>query len=225
MSLLVEWTAVRLPNVAEKQSRAPRWFDTRAFGVAIVVIFAALGVCAAGAQAKTRAVRCVGGSDRCTATVALAGLKTGDRVVIDLTDTDLQLEDITPSRPSVQVAYGFAGLSMREGGSQLVARILIDPPVPRGASVRFRFAVPPKATSCGNDQFTIDGAPIRLTDLAARNIDCLAARRAVEGCVAGTGPGVGWTVLQVDDQVLLRRKRQRVTFGLGNARSSCAPSG
>ena len=178
------------------------------------------------ASAKTRTIACAGGADRCTATLALAGLKSGDRVIVNLTDTDLQLRAITPSAPKVQAAYGFGGLSTRLGGSQFVARMLINPPVPAGATVRFRFAVPPKMTACGDDRFTIDGSAIHLRDVQARGLDCLAARRAVEGCVSGVGPGRGFaSVLQVDDLVILQGKGRRVTFGLGDAPSSCAPSG
>jgi hypothetical protein len=184
-----------------------------------------LAVAPAAAQAKTRVVTCVGGANACRATVALAGLKTGDRIVINLTDTDLVLKAITPSSTKAQGAYGFDGMSTRMGGSQFVANILINPPVPKGATVTFSFAVPPKSTACGDDQFTIDGASIRLLAIQATNIGCLAARRAAEGCVNGTGPGPGWTVLAVNDQVILQRKRQRVTFGLGTTRQSCAPSG
>ena len=177
------------------------------------------------AQARTRTVACVGGPHGCAATVALAGLASGDRVVIDLSDTDVQLAAITPSSPRVQAAYGFAGLSTRQGGSQFVARMLIVPPVPKGATVRLRFAVPPASTACGDDQFTIDGSAVRLTDIQASRIGCLGARRAAEGCVSGVGPGPRWTALEVDDQVILQRGRQRVAFRLGVTRSSCAPSG
>lgn len=180
---------------------------------------------APAAHAKTRTVTCSGTGDRCTATVQLAGLAKGDRVAIDLTDTDLALVSITPSKPSVQAAYGFAGLSTRQGGSQFVARFLINPPVPKGASVRFRFAVPPRMTACGDDQFTLAGAQVRLTGVEAHGVNCLKARRVAEGCVSGVGPGQGWVPLQVDDTVILWHGRQRVTFGLGDVRSSCAPSG
>jgi hypothetical protein len=180
---------------------------------------------APAAHAKTRSVTCAGGAKRCTATVNLAGLKKGDKVAIDLTDTDLALRSIKPSRPSVQAAYGFEGMSTRLGGSQFVVQFLIIPPVPKGASVRFRFAVPPKMTACGDDQFTVAGAQVRLTDVEGHGLGCMAARRVAEGCVSGVGPGRGWVPAQVDDTVILWRGRQRVTFGAGSAPATCVPSG
>jgi hypothetical protein len=223
---------LQLPKGMRAHARLQRRFRQAGAVRRNRVIFGVVAGCAAlaavapaGTQAKTRTVRCAGGANACTATVALAGLKTGDRVVIALTDTDLELAAITPSKPRVQAAYGFAGLSTRLGGSQFVARMLINPPVPKGAAVRFRFAVAPRSTDCGDDRFTIDGSEVGLVAIRATRIGCMAARRAAEGCVNGTGPGRGWGALQVDDQVILQRKGQRVAFGLGNARQSCAPSG
>jgi hypothetical protein len=184
-----------------------------------------LAVAAPAAHAKTRSVSCSGGAKHCTATVKLAGLKQGDRVAIDLTDTDLALRSITPSKPSVQASYGLGRMSTRLGGSQFVVQFLIIPPVPKGASVRFRFAVPPKMTSCGDDQFPVAGTQVRIKDVAAHRIGCLAARRAAEGCVSGTGPGRGWVPLQVDDTVIMWRGRQRVTFDASTAPATCVPSG
>lgn len=192
----------------------------------LVIATALLALVAApAASAKSRTATCVGGADRCTAKVALAGLEKGDRVTINLTDTDLALVSITPSKPSVQAAYGFERLSTRLGGSQFIARFLIVPPVPRGASVRFRFAVPPQMTPCGDDRFAIGGTKVRLVDIATHGPSCTAARQVAEGCVSGVGPGDGWVPWQVDDTVILWRGKQRVTFGLGDVRASCAPSG
>jgi hypothetical protein len=180
---------------------------------------------APAAQAKTRSVTCSGGANACTATVTLAGLKHGDNVAIDLTDTDLALRAITPSRPSVQASYGLGRMSTRLGGSQFVVPFLIIPPVPKGASVRFRFAVPPKMTACGNDQFPIAGTQVRIKDVEAHRLGCLGARRVAEGCVSGTGPGRGWVPVQVDETVILWRGRQRVTFDATTAPATCVPSG
>jgi hypothetical protein len=66
---------------------------------------------------------------------------------------------------------------------------------------------------------------VRLRDVEAHRVSCLAARRVAEGCVSGVGPGAGWVPLQVDDTVILWHGRQRVAFGLGDVRASCAPSG
>jgi hypothetical protein len=183
--------------------------------------------CAAApaADAKTRSVDCSGGARACTATVKLAGLKQGDRVAIGLTDTDLALRSITPSKPSVQASYGLGRMTTRLGGSEFVVQFIIIPPVPKGASVRFRFAVPPKMTACGDDQFPVAGTQVRIKDVEARGVGCLGARRVAEGCVSGTGPGQGWVPLQVDETVILWRGRQRVTFDATTAPATCVPSG
>jgi hypothetical protein len=180
---------------------------------------------APAAQAKTRSVACSGGATSCTATVKLAGLKQGDNVAIRLTDTDLALRKITPSKPSVQASYGLGRMSMRLGGSQFVVQFLIIPPVPKGASVRFRFAVPPKMTSCGADQFPVGDTQVRIKDVQAHRVGCLGARRVAEGCVSGTGLGQSWVPLQVDDTVIMWRGRQRVTFDASTAPATCVPVG
>lgn len=182
-------------------------------------------VAAPAAHAKTRTVACVGGATSCTATVKLAGLKHLDRVAINLTDTDLALRSITPSTPSLPASYGFGGMSTRLGGSQLVVRFLIIPPVPKGGSVRFRFSVPPKMTACGDDRFTVGGTRVRIKDVEAHGVGCMGARRVAEGCVSGTGPGQRWVPLQVDDTVILWRGRQRITFDASTAPATCVPSG
>jgi hypothetical protein len=180
---------------------------------------------APAAHAKTRTVTCVGGADDCTATVKLAGLKKGDKVAINLTDTDLALRSITPSGNPVRAAYGLERLSTRLGGSQFVAQFLIFPPVPRTSSVRFRFAVPPKMTACGDDQFTIADAKVRINDIETHGAGCMAARRVAESCVNGTGPGRGWVPVQVDDTVILWRGQRRVTFDTAGVPATCVPSG
>ena len=193
-----------------------------------VCVSAALALVAFGASAahaKTRTVSCVGGATACTANVKLAGLKTGDQVVINLTDTDLALRSITPSGNPVSAAYGIERLSTRMGGSQFVARLLINPPVPPAGRVRFRFAVPPKMRDCGDSRFTIGGTQVRITDIETHGAGCLAARRVAEGCVSGVGPGRGWVPWQVDDTVILWRGQQRVTFNAAGVPATCVPSG
>jgi len=183
-----------------------------------------LGLPAATA-AKTRTADCTGGPQRCTATFPLAGLKTGDRLVARLSDTDLQLTAVLPSSPQVQAATGFGGFSMRLGGSEFVAKLIVAGPVPRGGRVTFRFAVPPRMRSCGDVRFSSGDATIRLRDVEARGLGCRPARRVARNCVSGVGPGPGWSALQVDRTVILRRRAQRVTFDLVNVNASCAPSG
>jgi hypothetical protein len=185
----------------------------------------ALGALAPGAYAKTRTVDCTGSDQRCTASFPLSGLKTGDRLVARLTDTDLQLRAVTPSSPSLQQFYGFSSFSMRLGGSEFVARIIITERPPRRGRVQFSFAVPPRMRDCGDFRFGLDGSRIRLDDLEARGVSCARARRVARGCVDGTGPGSGWGALEVDDTVILQRRAQRVTFDLVDVKSSCAPSG
>jgi len=194
----------------------------------LVVVAGAVAAVAlpAAAQAADRTVPCPGGANRCVATVPLDGARTGDRIVVQLTDTDLQIESIAPSEPSLAGSYGFSGFSMRLGGSEFVADLVVTGPIPEGASVAMTFAVPPRMRSCGAERFTIDGARIRLRGVQARGLTCRAAKRIARQCVSGTGPsGRGWTIFDVDGDVTLRRGGRRVAFTLGNARQSCAPSG
>jgi hypothetical protein len=186
---------------------------------------AVLALLPATAAAKTRTVDCQGSSQRCTAVFPVAGLDSGDRLVARLTDTDLQLRAVVPSSPKVQAAIGFAGFSMRLGGSEFVARIVVAQRPPAGARVRFRFAVAPRMRSCGDVRFASGGATVRLSDVEARGLRCRSARRVARNCVSGIGPGAGWTPLQVDDTVILTRRAQRIAFDLVNVRASCAPSG
>jgi hypothetical protein len=179
----------------------------------------------ATAAAKTRTVDCEGSAQRCTATFPLAGLKSGDRLVARLTDTDLQLRAVVPSSAKVQAAIGFGGFSMRLGGSEFVAKLVVAERPPAGARVRFRFAVPPRMRSCGNVRFASGDETIRLGDVQARGLRCRGARRIARNCVSGVGPGRGWEALQVDRSVILTRRDQRVTIDLLNVNASCAPSG
>jgi len=198
-----------------------RWIAALAGAGAV----AAAGLPAA-AQAADRTVQCQGGANRCVATVPLEGAATGDRIIVELTDTDLELQSIVPSEPSLTASYGFAGFSTQMGGSEFVAKLVITGPIPAGASIAMTFAVPPRMRDCGNLRFRIDGAPIRLRDVQARGLGCKPAKRIARRCVSGRGPGgSGWTIFEVDDRVTLSRRAQRVAFTLGNVRQSCAPSG
>jgi hypothetical protein len=194
----------------------------RSAGAALATLLVALP---ATASAADHTVACRGSADRCTATFPLHGAHTGDRVVVQLTDTDLALRSIVPSSRSLRARYGFAGFSMRLGGSEFLARLIVDGKVPAGAAIRFTFAVPPAMRSCGGYHFPIDGSVIRLGDLQVRGLSCGGGRRVARRCVSGMSPGRGWTVFQVDDTVTLRRHAQRLSFDLRNVRASCAPSG
>lgn len=191
----------------------------------VAALAAVLATLPATAAAKTRTVDCDGSAQRCTATFPLAGLKTGDRLVARLTDTDLQLRAVVPSSRRVQAAVGFAGFSMRLGGSEFVANLVVAQRPPAGARVRFRFAVAPRMRSCGDVRFRAGGATIRLDDVQALRLACRSARRVARRCVSGIGPGPGWTPLQVDRTVILTRRAQRIAFDLVNVDASCAPSG
>jgi len=179
----------------------------------------------ASAAAKTRTVDCDGSPQQCTATFPLAGLKSGDRLVARLPDTDLQLRAVVPSSRAVQAAIGFQGFSMRLGGSLFVAKLVVAQRPPAGARVRFRFAVPPRMRACGDVRFRVAGATIRLGDLQTRGLGCRSARRVARRCVSGVGPGPRWRPLQVDRTVILTRRAQRIAFDLVNVNASCAPSG
>ena len=192
-------------------------------GLAAAAMTAALP---ATASAADRTVPCTGGGERCVATVPLEGASTGDRIVVELSDTDLELRSIVPSEPSLTEAYGFAGFSTRLGGSEFVADLVITGPIPAGATIAMTFATPPRMRNCGPMRFRTAGATIRLRGVQARGLTCRAAKRVSRRCVSGRGPGgTGWTIFQVDDRVTLQRRGERVAFTLGNVRASCAPSG
>lgn len=194
----------------------------RCIGVAAAALLVALP---AAALAASRTATCTGSTQRCSATFPLSGTKTGDRLVVRLPDTDLQLRSIVPSSPSLTSVYGFGGFSMRQGGSVFRAKLIVLDRIPAQASVSFTFAVPPRMRSCGDYSFEIDGSPIRLGDLEAHRVSCKAARRLANHCVSATGPGAGWTIFAVDRSITLQRRTQRVSFDLLNVNASCAPSG
>lgn len=180
----------------------------------------------ATAAAATRTASCAGGADRCTATFALRGTESGDRLVVRLPDTDLQLRSIAPSKPSLTAAYGFGGFSTREGGSLFRATLLRNGPVGRGATITFTFDVPPAMRACGGARIDAGGTTVRIRDVQGHGLSCAAARQAAGQCVAGTGPkGRGWTIFQVDDLVSLRRGDRRVTFDARGSGATCVPVG
>lgn len=178
------------------------------------------------ALAATHTATCQGSSDRCTATFSLNGTRTGDRLVVRLPDTDLQLRSIVPSSKSLTATYGFGGFSTRLGGSLLQARLLRFGRVPRDATVAFTFFVPPAMRSCGDASIDVAGSTVRLGDVRAHGLSCAAARRIAGQCVAGTGPtATAWTIFRVDDQVTFQRRDRRVSFVAGDAGATCVPVG
>jgi hypothetical protein len=180
----------------------------------------------AAAGAATHTIDCRGSGTRCTATVPLAGTKTGDRVVVRLTDTDLALRSILPSSPSLTAKYGFGGFSTRLGGSEFVALLLRDGSVGRDANVRLTFDVPPDMRPCADATVDVGGgASVRLTGLAVHGLRCAAGRRLATECVSATGPGQGWTAFQVDRTVTLRRGARRVAFTAPAGGATCVPVG
>ncbi len=185
-----------------------------------------LAVGGSTAVAATHTATCRGSGDRCTATFALRGTHSGDRLVVRVTDTDLQLRSIVPSSASLTAKYGFGGFSTQVGGSQFTARLLRNGRVPRGATIAFTFFVPPTMRSCGDAQVTAGGTNVRVADVQAHGVGCGQARRIAAGCVAGTGPSTtGWTIFQVDDLVTFQRVGRRVSFVAGGAGATCVPVG
>jgi hypothetical protein len=87
----------------------------RPFAVGLAATLALLALPAA-AQAATHTATCVGSSQRCTATFPLRGTHTGDRLVVQLPDTDLQLRSIVPSSPSLPSSTGSEASRRRWAG-------------------------------------------------------------------------------------------------------------
>jgi hypothetical protein len=169
----------------------------------------------AAASAATHTQTCSGPSaSRCTATFALRGAKTGDRLVVRLPDTDLAIRRITPSPASLTQSYGFEGFSTRLGGSEFVAKLLILGAVPSGGRITFAFAVAPTMRSCGTS-----------SDVQAHGVSCATAKRLANACVMGTGPGSAWTVFEVSGQVTLQRGGDRITFDPPHGGATCVPAG
>ncbi|MEZ5123241.1 MAG: hypothetical protein R2736_16975 [Solirubrobacterales bacterium] len=113
----------------------------------------------ASAAAKTRTVDCDGSPQQCTATFPLAGLKSGDRLVARLPDTDLQLRAVVPSSRAVQAAIGFQGFSMRLGGSLFVAKLVVARRPP--ADARVSPSASPCRRACATCGDVRSGSPVR----------------------------------------------------------------
>ncbi len=178
------------------------------------------------ASAATHTKACEGSSKRCTATFPLSATKDGDRLVVELPDTDLQLRAIVPSSSSLTSKYGFGGMSTSVGGSVFTARLLRFGGVPRSASLELRFFVAPAMRSCGTARADAGDSTVRVRRVEAHGVRCAAARRIAAGCVAGTGPSAArWTIFQVDDLVSFQRGARRVTFAAGAAGATCVPVG
>jgi pimeloyl-ACP methyl ester carboxylesterase len=85
------------------------------------------------------AVRCRGGGNSCRARVSLAGGASDKRVAIGLSDTDLRLASVRPSRSSVRGAYGLFGNHLRAGGSEYVFRLNAAQSIPRDSDLLLEF--------------------------------------------------------------------------------------
>ena len=92
----------------------------------------------AAAQARTKTVRCRGGSSSCTAKVSIAGGASNEKLVIELTDTDLALVSVKANRSSLRGAYGLSEHRYRLGGSEYTV-ILNAAEAPRGSFLTFTF--------------------------------------------------------------------------------------
>jgi hypothetical protein len=194
--------------------------------IAAAAVVTAIAVAPSAAQAATHTATCQGSSKRCTATFPLRGTHTGDRLVVRLPDTDLQLRSITPSAQALTSKYGFGGFSSSLGGSLLTARLLRFGAVPRTAKIAFTFTVPPDMKVCGDVPITVAGSKLVVQDLQAHGLSCAAARRVASQCIGATGPdGATWTIFRVDDLVTLRSGSRRVSFVAGKAGATCVPVG
>jgi hypothetical protein len=197
---------------------------TRAAGLIAATL--AIALPAAAADAATHTADCRGSATACTATFPLKGTRTTDRLVVRLPDTDLQLRSILPSSPSVAARYGFGGLSMRLGGSQLRAVLLRNGTVSSGAAVRFTFFVAPTMHPCSMPPLDVGDTTIRIVAMQTHGVTCASARKVVRACISATGTVGRWPqILQVDDTVIFQSGSRRITFTAPDGGATCVPSG
>ena len=110
-----------------------------AAAVAVIVSGPASGAGPPAHQARTKTVQCRGGSNSCTARVSIAGGASNEKLVIELTDTDLALVSVKANRASLRGAYGLSEHRFVLGGSEYVVTLNAVQSIPSGSFLTFTF--------------------------------------------------------------------------------------
>jgi hypothetical protein len=120
---------------------ARRWVQVAAVAgaVALIVSIPAAGATPQAHQARTKTVQCRGGGNSCTARVSIAGGASNEKLVIELTDTDLALVSVKANRSSLRGAYGLSEHRFRLGGSEYVVTLNAVQSIPPGSFLTFTF--------------------------------------------------------------------------------------
>src|ERR1700744_4105091 len=108
-------------------------------GVAAAVVMSS-AFAATSAAAGTRAVRCVGTADYCSATVSIAHGARNRVVKVKLSDTNLKLVKVTVRPAASKDAFDISKASYRLGGSQYRFTLNAVRANPRGARIVLIFA-------------------------------------------------------------------------------------
>ena len=90
-------------------------------------------------RARTKSVQCHGGGNSCTARVSIAGGASNEKLVIELTDTDLALVSVKANRSSLRGAYGLSEHRFSLGGSEYVVTLNAVQSIPSGSFLTFTF--------------------------------------------------------------------------------------
>jgi hypothetical protein len=110
-----------------------------AAAAAVIVSVPAAGAGPQAHQARTKTVQCRGGSNSCTARVSIAGGASNEKLVIELTDTDLALVSVKANRASLRGAYGLSEHRFALGGSEYVVTLNAVQSIPSGSFLTFTF--------------------------------------------------------------------------------------
>jgi hypothetical protein len=110
-----------------------------AAAAAVIVSVPAAGAGPHAHRAATKTVKCRGGGNSCTAKVSIAGGASNEKLVIELTDTDLALVSVKASSASLRGAYGLSEHRFAVGGSEYIVTLNAVGSIPRGSFLTFTF--------------------------------------------------------------------------------------
>jgi hypothetical protein len=117
-----------------------RFLSKLAGGGVAATVAMSLAFAATSAAAGTRAMRCVGTADYCSATVSIAHGAQNRVVTVNLSDTNLKLAKVTVRPPASKGAFDISKASYRLGGSQYRFTLNAVRGNPAGARIILIFA-------------------------------------------------------------------------------------